>query len=47
VENKSSTGTGLENVRQRLENAFPNRHRFEMVEENGAVHILLEMRMEG
>ena len=39
-EDRSSagTGTGLENVRRRLENAFPNRHRFEIVEKEGRVH---------
>lgn len=44
---QNGTGTGLENVRRRLENAFPNRHRFEIAEENGAVHILLEIRKAG
>lgn len=43
-ENKSGTGTGLENVRQRLENAFPDRHRLEIVEEEGRVLVLLEIR---
>ncbi|MDH4272354.1 MAG: histidine kinase [Candidatus Aminicenantes bacterium] len=38
------TGTGLENVRRRLENAFPNRHRFEVVEKEGRVCIKLEIR---
>ncbi|MCU0643747.1 MAG: histidine kinase [bacterium] len=43
-ENTNSTGTGLENVRQRLENAFPDRHRLEVFEEEGWVHVLLEIR---
>jgi signal transduction histidine kinase len=38
------TGTGLENVRRRLENAFPNRHRFEIVAKEGRVCIQLEIR---
>ena len=38
------TGTGLENVRRRLENAFPNHHRFEVVEKEGCVRIQLEVR---
>jgi len=37
------TGTGLENVRRRLENAFPHRHRFEVVEKEGRVCIQLEV----
>jgi len=39
----SGTGTGLDNVRRRLENAFPNRHRFKMMEKDGRVHIQLEI----
>jgi two-component system LytT family sensor kinase len=39
-----STGTGLDNVRRRLENAFPNRHRFEAFEKEGKVHVQLEIR---
>jgi len=38
------TGTGLENVRLRLENAYPGRHRFEVIEKEGRVHIYLEVR---
>ncbi len=36
-----STGTGLDNVRRRLENAFPHRHRFEVFEKEGKVHVQL------
>jgi two-component system LytT family sensor kinase len=39
-----STGTGLDNVRRRLENAFPNRHRFEVFEKEGKVHVQLEIQ---
>ena len=39
----AGTGTGLDNVRRRLENAFPNRHRFEFFEEDGCVHVRLEI----
>jgi len=39
----TSTGTGLDNVRLRLENAFPNRHRFECFEKEGRVHVRLEI----
>ena len=35
------TGTGLKNVRQRLENAYPSKHRFEIQENNGRVRIML------
>jgi len=38
------TGTGLENVRLRLENAFPGRHRLEVIEKEGRVHIYLEIQ---
>jgi len=41
---KSGTGTGLENVRRRLENAFPDRHRFEIFEADQGVHVRLEIR---
>jgi hypothetical protein len=40
----SGTGTGLDNVRLRLENAFPGRHRFEFFEKEGCVHVRLEIR---
>jgi two-component system LytT family sensor kinase len=39
----SGTGTGLDNVRLRLENAFPGRHRFEFFEKEGSVHVRLEI----
>ncbi|MBN1273868.1 MAG: histidine kinase [Candidatus Aminicenantes bacterium] len=39
-----STGTGVDNVRRRLENAFPGRHRFEVVEKEGKVHVQLEIK---
>ena len=38
------TRTGMDNVLRRLENAFPNRHRFEAVEEEGRVRVQLEIR---
>jgi LytS/YehU family sensor histidine kinase len=34
---------GIENVKKRLEQFFPNRHRFQTSERNGHVHILLEI----
>lgn len=40
----ASTGTGLDNVRRRLENVFPNCHRFEVFEKEGKVHVQLEIR---
>jgi len=40
----TSTGTGLDNVRRRLENAFPHRHRFEVFEKDGKVHVQLEIQ---
>jgi len=40
----TSTGTGLDNVRRRLENAFPSRHRLEVFEKEGKVHVQLEIQ---
>jgi hypothetical protein len=40
----AGTGTGLDNVRHRLENAFPNRHRLEVIPTEGRVCIQLEIR---
>jgi len=37
------TGTGMENVRARLENAYPNRYRLETMECDGWVQALLEI----
>ena len=39
-----STRTGLNNVRQRLENAFPVRHAFRTSVKDGWVHIQLKIR---
>ncbi|MGB8951465.1 MAG: histidine kinase [Candidatus Aminicenantales bacterium] len=41
----AGTGTGLDNVRRRLENAFPGRHRLHIFEKEGRVHVHLEIRM--
>jgi len=44
AERKSNgTGTGLENVRARLENAYPNRYRFETCEQDGWVKAMLDI----
>jgi sensor histidine kinase YesM len=37
------TGTGLANVRSRLENAYPGRHRFQAGEMDGKVHVAIEI----
>jgi two-component system, LytTR family, sensor kinase len=43
-ERKSNgTGTGLENVRARLENAYPQKHRLETQEHDGWVQAILEI----
>ncbi len=34
-----STGTGLENIRQRLENAYTNNHRFEIIDKDSMVTV--------
>ena len=40
----AGTGTGLENVRRRLDNAFPNRYRFDIFEKEDGVQVQLELR---
>ncbi len=42
-ENGMGTGTGLENVRQRLQNVFPNKHWLDIWQENGFVHACLKI----
>jgi two-component system LytT family sensor kinase len=42
--NDRGTGTGLENVRQRLASAFPGRHRLSVREHQGRVAVELEIR---
>lgn len=39
----SGTGTGLDNVRQRLINAFPGRHDFRIEKSDGQVKIIIEI----
>lgn len=41
--NKNGTGTGLKNVRQRLENAFPNRHKINIEEKDDTVCVKIEI----
>jgi LytS/YehU family sensor histidine kinase len=41
--NFSGTGTGLDNVRKRLENAFPGQWRLTTVEKEGWVHVQLDI----
>ena len=41
--NHMGTGTGLDNIKNRLENAFPERYQFEITEKNGRVCIQLEL----
>ena len=45
-EYQAGTGTGLDNVRSRLENAFPGRYKMEIKEKNGRVCIRLEITSE-
>ena len=44
--NPAGTGTGLDNVRARLENAYPDQHVLTVREEDGHVHVVLEIRRE-
>ena len=43
IENTNGTGTGIKNVRKRLENAFPDKHHFSVQEIDGKVCIRLEI----
>jgi ABC-type multidrug transport system fused ATPase/permease subunit len=38
------TGAGLENVKARIENAFPGNNKFEIFEKDGFVHVILEFQ---
>jgi hypothetical protein len=40
----AGTGTGLENVRRRLDHAFPNRYRLDIIEKEEGVQVKLELR---
>lgn len=42
----NGTGIGLENIRRRLSQAFPNRHRFEIKESDGWVRAVIELPKE-
>jgi signal transduction histidine kinase len=44
--NREGTGTGLANVRTRLENAYPGRHRFTIEQHDGNVGIIIEIDKE-
>lgn len=46
ADRKVGTGTGIENVRQRLQNAFPDRHSLEVAEEDGWIHVRLSIQQE-
>jgi LytS/YehU family sensor histidine kinase len=39
----TSTGTGLENVKARLQNAFPDKYMLDTFEKDGYVHVVLEI----
>jgi len=42
TEISSGTGTGLKNVKSRLENVFPKKHKFNIVKSDCAVSIKIE-----
>ncbi len=44
--NTNGTGTGLRNIQERLENAFPGKHSFEIIKEKEKVIILLKISKE-
>jgi LytS/YehU family sensor histidine kinase len=41
--NATGTGIGVRNVRERLAQLFPGRHRFELTDERGWVRALVEL----
>jgi LytS/YehU family sensor histidine kinase len=41
--NEYGTGTGLENVKQRLENAFPRHHHLHVRKSSDQVHVIMEI----
>ena len=43
---KNSTGTGLQNVRKRLEQLFPGKHKFDVYQKAGWVHAIIEIEKE-
>ncbi|MBN2009095.1 histidine kinase [candidate division KSB1 bacterium] len=43
-DDEMSTNTGLDNIRQRLDNAFPNQYSLIVEQPEGSVHIKLEIR---
>jgi len=47
AKNLSTSGAGLDTVRQRLKNAFPDRHHFEILENEGWVSVLFEIAKDG
>ena len=42
----SGTGTGLQNIRQRLENAFPGKYQFEIKRNGNLVGVKIEIQRE-
>ncbi len=40
------TGTGLANIRSRLEYSYPGNHKFEIVEDEGQVKVIIEIKKE-
>jgi sensor histidine kinase YesM len=43
---KYRVGTGLDNVRQRLENAYPDHHGFEIIQVEDRVHVTIKIKLE-
>jgi two-component system, LytTR family, sensor kinase len=43
MESKNGTGTGLKNIRERLENAFPERHSFEIIKNDNKVSVIIKI----
>lgn len=41
----ANTGTGLQNVRRRLETSFKNNFEFDIIKENGLIHVMMKIKM--
>ena len=41
----SRVGTGIKNVRERLENAYPGNHEFEILQREDRVHIIIKISL--
>ncbi|MBA4317041.1 MAG: hypothetical protein C0412_01440 [Flavobacterium sp.] len=43
---EANTGTGLQNVKRRLENSFKNNYEFNIIKDNDLIHVMLKIKLE-